>query len=615
MKLLKRSYASIRQFVRRFGMPKRWLLTYMLLIVVPAGILLYTYYQRSTSILEEEVTKSMLQAIKQGGVNLSSRLEHIEDISDTAFMYPKLYEYLLEEDQIGSIGRQLEVFKDLSGLISTVQNNRDVYRLRLFVDKSKLYSAERINFFSMEELKDRPLMNKLIEASGAIVWTGVYKETYVDRGTEGVYVLSGARILHDPKQYGQMAGVLMVDVAEQTITDVLSELVVSQYNAVYLADSNGIIVSHPNHELIGTAVDPKVWKAMEGQTEGNGRVELDDEPGYVVFTSVKPTGWKLIAQIPASEISERAKINQYAGIATLLAIFALFLVLAFVLVALIVRSMNRRVQQVIKLIRKQGVERFDELQPMPEGDFLMLERSVDHLILRLQSLMQQTYKAQVQEREAQLRALQAQINPHFLYNTLDTINWIAIGRGATDISQMIDALAKYFRLSLNKGRDRMSVADELNLAQVYLEIQKSRFLGTFDYTIDCEPEAESLIVPKLTLQPIVENALLHGIRKTKEKRGHIHINARREDGMLVLSVTDDGIGMEAETAQRLLVVPQEEIKTDGIGSSYGLFNVNERIKLFAGAASGLTIESSPGVGTTVSVRIEWKEYDRLSSGH
>lgn len=144
--------------------------------------------------------------------------------------------------------------------------------------------------------------------------------------------------------------------------------------------------------------------------------------------------------------------------------------------------------------------------------------------------MEETYQSKVQEREAQLRALQAQINPHFLYNTLDTINWIAIGHNAPEISNMINGLAKYFRLSLNKGRDLVSVTDELNLAKVYLEIQQSRFPKSFEVHFIIEDGLDDLEMPKLTLQPIVENALLHGIRKSKGKTGTILIGAKKRTG-------------------------------------------------------------------------------------
>ncbi|MFK7696153.1 sensor histidine kinase [Paenibacillus sp. HJGM_3] len=605
LQLIRQGALKLRQVARRFGMPRRWLLTYMLLIVLPASILLYAYYQRSATVLEDEVSDSMLQTVKQAGINLSYRLGHVQEISNILSMNQKLYQYLQEEES-STIAKQLEVLKELRYLVDTMQLNTDVFRIRLFVKNTSLFSEERVNFFSLDTLKNWSYYNKVLQANGASVWTAIYRQYYIDR--DFVPILSNARVLHDSNQFDQVSGILVVDMPEKLVMDILTDLHLSKQNNVYVVDAEGLVVAHADKSRIGMPMPEELISTVRGGTEGKLNIELSGQSEYVMYSTIQPTGWKVVAQVPASEFSEKVKLNQIAGIATLIAIFALFLVLVFALLALIVRSMNRRVQQVIRVIRKEGIDRLDEPHPMPEGDFLMLERSVDVLIHRVRSLMEQTYKAQVLEREAQLRALQAQINPHFLYNTLDTINWLAIGHGMQDISQMIDSLAKYFRLSLNKGRDMMSVADELNLAQVYLDLQKSRFLHTFDYVIEPDPEVLNYIVPKLTLQPIVENALLHGIRKMKHKLGLIRVTARREGDELLLIVSDDGIGMEAERAQRLLIEPPPVDRKDGVGSSYGLYNVNERIKLFAGEASGLSIESRPGEGTTVTVRIRLKAH-------
>jgi two-component system sensor histidine kinase YesM len=167
---------------------------------------------------------------------------------------------------------------------------------------------------------------------------------------------------------------------------------------------------------------------------------------------------------------------------------------------------------------------------------------------------------------------------------------------------MIDGLAKYFRLSLNKGRDVVTVSDELELAKVYLEIQQTRFPKSFQFYFEVEESLDSYEMPKLTLQPIVENALLHGLRKSKGKTGKIRICAYTEGGDLLLSVTDDGIGMEQELARSLLTQPRPTMRSDGSGSSYGLYNVNERIKLFSGENYGLSIHSILGEGTTITAR-------------
>jgi two-component system sensor histidine kinase YesM len=595
----------LRRLLHRFTIPRPWLLAYLLLIVVPAAVFLYGYYERSASILKSEVMRTMQQALKQAGSNLSYRLEHIQNISNAAFMNTNLHSYLSVGADDQSIAIQLKVIKDLRYLVDTVQSNSDVFHVRLFVDKSKLYAEERINFFTLDSLQERPWFPAIIEGNGGIVWTGVYKESFL--GERDATIFSAARMLRDPEYYDKVSGVLMIDVEEKLVSDILSALQFSPGTQVYLVDANGSIVFHPDRSLIGTPVDRSVFDVLKQGDEGIRTVELDSENNNVMYTTLNPTGWKLVAQGTESQLSPRSvKLTQRSEWTSLIEYVALFLVLPFVLLAIIVRGMNRRVNHVITVIRKEGTDSLNDL-PTASGDFHMLERSVDHLIIRVRTLVEEKYKAQLHEREAQLQALQAQINPHFLYNTLDTINWIAIGKGATDISQMIDSLAKYFRLSLNKGQSIVSVEDELRLAQVYLEIQQSRFLDTFDFKLEIQEGLDAYRMPKLILQPIVENALLHGIRKAKDRRGLIVISAKEEKGDLLFAVSDNGIGMEESLASRLLTeAPSESINrgSSDSGSSYGLFNVNERIKLYSGDDYGVGINSRLDVGTTVTIRLK-----------
>ncbi|WP_115993476.1 cache domain-containing sensor histidine kinase [Cohnella lupini] len=596
---------SVRRLLHRFSIPRPWLLAYLLLIVVPAAVFLYGYYERSASILKNEVMRTMQQALKQAGSNLSYRLEHIQDISNAAFMNSNLHSYLSVGADDQSIAIQLKVIEDLRYLVDTVQSNSDVYHVRLFVDKSKLYAQERINFFTLDSLQARPWYPAIIGGNGGIVWTGIYHESFLGEGDANIF--SAARMLRDPENYDKVSGVLMIDVQESLVSDILSALQFSPGTQVYLVDESGTIVYHPDRSLIGTKVDRSIFDVLRQGDEGIRTLKQNSDANNVMYTTLNPTGWKLVAQGTESQLSPQSvKLTQRSEWTSLIEYVTLFLILPFVLLAIIVRGMNRRVNHVITVIRKEGTDSLNDL-PAASGDFHMLERSVDHLIIRVRTLVEEKYKAELHEREAQLQALQAQINPHFLYNTLDTINWIAIGKGATDISQMIDSLAKYFRLSLNKGQSIVSVEDELRLAQVYLEIQQSRFLDTFDFKLEIQEGLDAYRMPKLILQPIVENALLHGIRKAKDRRGLIVISAKEDKGDLFFAVSDNGIGMEESLASRLLTEAPTESANRGSsdsGSSYGLFNVNERIKLYSGENYGVGIDSRLGVGTTVTVRLK-----------
>ncbi len=606
-KSLKLNWDYLKDLWQGILSAKKWIFAYVVFILLPVTIMLASYYQRSSEILEQEVTRSMQQTLRQAGMNLTYKLDHILDISNSVFMNKEMYTSLLPQS---SISEQLEQMKSLRNLADTVQTNADIQRFRIFVDPSRLYAGDRINLLPMAMLEKRPWYKDIMDAGGGMVWTGVYRENYLDMEEKDVF--SVGRVLRNPLQYGEILGVLMLDISNQVLKEVMSGVNLSTVYSPYIVDKEGKLIY-----ALGVPADGSGGEHSAGDLpEESMHTVLQNEEGivkrsngrenvYVMFASIKSTGWKLLAEVPQSEIAHRAIAqNQFTSIATVIAITVLFLVLVFVLLTFTIQGLTKRIQVVLKMMRKEGVGWLEEYRHAPEGDFRLLERSVDQLIRKVNNLMEETYQAKVLEREAQLKALQAQINPHFLYNTLDMINWSAIAHHAEDTSQMIEALAQYFRLSLNKGKDHVSVADELNLAQVYLEIQQNRFPSTFSFHIEAQPGLEGYLIPKLTLQPLVENALLHGIRKAKDKKGSIRIAAKLEQDTLLLSVTDDGIGMEEETAKKLLLLPRPDMRADGSGSSYGLYNVNERIRIFAGEQYGLSIETIPGQGTTIYVRVK-----------
>ncbi|UKS27140.1 sensor histidine kinase [Paenibacillus sp. HWE-109] len=602
--LMNRGWTNIAIIFKSVLAARLWLIAYVVLILIPASIFLYAYSQRYSRILEEEVTRTMLQTLKQAEINLNHQINSLRDTSNAIFMNPKLLTYLSSSS---SYDDQFVAMNELRYMVDNARTNLNVFRVRLYVDESKLFSHEKVNFFPLASIEQSKWYPEVVNAGGLLVWTGAYLEHFIDI-PEDPYIFSGLRILRDPEHYDHLSGILSIDVDAKILENIVSNIKLNDDQHVFLTAPDGTIVLHSDKSLLGTKLKSSaVLNAIGMNKEGVSAIEDNDIQQYIVYTTVQATGWKLIAEVPKKGISSRAaSLNQFSSVATLTGVTILFLILVFILLAFIVRGMNRRVQTVIRVIKREGIEGLDERYGASGGDINLLEKSVDHLIHRVRDLMEETYKSKVQEREAQLKALQAQINPHFLYNTLDTINWIAIGHKAHDISQMIDGLAKYFRLSLNKGRDVVTVMDELELARVYLDIQQNRFPKSFEVIFQIETPLDAYEMPKLTLQPIVENALLHGIRKSKGKSGTIWIRAYMDGSCLALSVRDDGIGMEQAFAQSLLTEPRPIKSSDGATGSYGLYNVNERIKLYTGETAGLEIVAVPGEGTTVIVRLNPK---------
>ncbi len=224
---------------------------------------------------------------------------------------------------------------------------------------------------------------------------------------------------------------------------------------------------------------------------------------------------------------------------------------------------------------------------------------IEQMVGHLKRLMEENTTQEKQRRQAELALLQAQINPHFLYNTMDTIVWLIESGDVGKAAAMINSLSSYFRLSLSQGKSIITLAEEEMHINSYLQIQQVRYRDIMEYDIDIPEGLKKYTLPKLTLQPLVENALYHGI-KMKRRMGHIHVSGRELNGKVILVVKDDGIGMPEE---KLSALRESLGNTRNGGEDFGLRTVHQRIQILFGKAYGLALESTPDAGTAVTVAI------------
>ncbi|MDF2922965.1 MAG: histidine kinase [Paenibacillaceae bacterium] len=574
---------------------KIWL-GYLVFILLPALLFQKFYSDRSAAVMKQEVTNSILQAIRQVESNISYRLNNVKEMSDLLFMNPDFHQLVGRPAMEGGLPVQIDDQRQLYKMIIGLENRDEVRKVRLFVDGQKIYASDNNNFFDIGPVRYENWFMQTARNNGKIFWNNTVYQTYMD-DPEGMYVISVARVIKDPRDFSQIAGVLVLDMPESILAGVLRTVEFPGME-LYVTDGLGKVISHLDESRIATVRTAGNWPAISKSKEGI--VTSRQEQGYIIHKTIPSTGWKIVAYLPEKAIMSGESKHSSAA-ASMVGVITVLLVLflgVFVVFAIITESTIRRIRQIGAMIQREGLATFDEGQLQDSGAIFGLEKNVGRLINTVSSLMEETYEAKGKEREAQLKALQAQINPHFLYNTLDTINWMAIRRDADEISSTVGALAQYFRLSLNKGRDIVTVSDELELARAYLDIQASRFADMFTYEMVVEEAIRSLPIPKLSLQPIIENALLHGIQNTEEQRGTLLIEGGATADGYWLQVTDDGAGMEEGRAAVIL----EEPRPDSGG--YGLYNVHERIRLFAGQGSGLAVHSRPGEGTRVEIRVE-----------
>lgn len=290
--------------------------------------------------------------------------------------------------------------------------------------------------------------------------------------------------------------------------------------------------------------------------------------------------------------------------------YAFFLFLAFFISIKGTRSITERLRMLEKAIRNLGLKEWKTRIPLKGNDEIqMIGSTFNDMASHIEELIEDVKQEQRQKRVFELRVLDYQMNPHFLYNTLDSINWLALENNQREISQMVNGLAKLFRIILSKGKEVITLQEEFEMVRNYLDIQKIRFEERFEYTITLDPEITEYPIGKLLLQPLVENTIIHGMRGLRTK-GSISISGIKENELVVLKIADNGVGMSTEDVEGQLKLLNKDIWQDDVVSTmgYGMKNVDSRLKLMYGENYYMTISSSKDIpsGTTIGIHITEK---------
>ena len=364
---------------------------------------------------------------------------------------------------------------------------------------------------------------------------------------------------------------------------------------IIICDSNGEIIYHPRQIQISNGLSGENSSLAASHKDGVYEDDFKGERRKVIVNTISYTGWKLVGVIPYSAFIHGMIDVRYF-------IILLMLLTVMVLVALN-RVVSARISSPILKLNASVLEY--EAGEKPEvyiggaEEIRYLGYSIQKSYEQIDELMKEIIIEQNERRKSELDALQSQINPHFLYNTLDSITWMIEDGRNDEAAFMISQLAKLFRISLSKGHTVINIRDELQHARSYMNIQKIRYKNAFSVTFDVDDSLYAFCIVKLVLQPILENAINYGINGTDDC-GEIKISGKMENGLIILSVTDNGIGMCSEEVSRLLT---DEKRVHKHGSGVGLVNVNNRIKIVFGKEYGIVVESEPDEGTTVSICI------------
>lgn len=401
-------------------------------------------------------------------------------------------------------------------------------------------------------------------------------------------------------------GVLLVDMSYGGIEQICREADLSNKGYLYLMDSNGEIIYHPQQQLIHAGLVQENNFIAAGYRDGVHKEKYNGATRQVMVKTVGYTGWKLVGIVPVEGLESNSQQMLIFGVFLLL--FAVFLMsyLNFRISAYISDPI-RKLEKYVKDF-EAGVSEIG----LVEGgcyEVEQLNNAIHSMISTMRYLMDDIVKQEMQKRRSELEVLQSQINPHFLYNTLDSVVWMTEAGRYNESIQMVTSLARLFRIVLSKGKSIIPLAEEIEHAKHYMTIQGLRYKNRFETQIRVGEGTEKLYVLKLIIQPLLENAVYHGLPMGQED-GIISVMTYFEGGDLIIDVADNGLGMRPEIVEKLLDESQPQVSANGSG--IGFRNVHRRIQLAFGMKYGLSILSEPDEGTTVRIKMPaLKEADIL----
>ena len=576
-----------------YGAFRFFLLLLLAVAVILLTLALVTYTGNSSKAMEQQMCEKALASVEQARSNIDYRLEQAAE--SAMILMSTIYPQLTSD---GGFDEQLVEYDEIKRVMSELTGRQMITSLRLYVPDTKIYVGQQTAqyaFYSLNSLPGYPEKNE----KGGVFWEttqtvklSVYPPTQV---------ISCAIAVRSMNSFDQLAGVLFADIDVSQFGEIFSAGMESD-EEMYLMDNSGMILAHKDSAHIGEgAVTPEELSKIEEQ--GSGYHIGDNE--ILVFCKLEMTGWYLITRV------ERARVYTIdtSVLSTIIVLWITALSATAVIAISIINNMslNRTVNRINKAIHALEYENTSVPKSTETEEFALskqrrvgfpsLERDAEQIVRLVAGVVETRYRDKLAASEYQMEALQAQIKPHFLYNTLDMIKWMIMDKDLENGIWMVNALSKYLRMSINKGEPIVPLEEEISLTRIYLGIMQKRFSGKFRVEYELEEAAMNCRIPKFSLQPLVENALLHGILHCEKPELSVVIRGWNDDGILSIEIEDNGCGMPAELAASLA---QSEIGAD---KHYGIANVHKRLNIFASGKCGFFIRSHEGIGTCVTIEL------------
>jgi two-component system sensor histidine kinase YesM len=605
-----RSYSDYNNLPIRYKL----IIHFMIISILPSICLGIMVSWAVNNVISKQVNENTLQLIGKANKSLESYVGEVQNITYLISFNPQVQNFLEQDsagtiDEIAAEDQTYEIRQFLQGFTTLHSEIAGI----LVINNAGNYISNEMYARSTKILTDETWYKEAVNNHGIFKLIGhpVGRNVTTHYNYKDDEVVSVVRAIVDPETQ-ETKGVILIDLKLRIIAETLKD--------VRLGKSGFLMVVNDQGSNIYTPANPfseeirKEWFAES--MSGNFSKKLGGEELQFIYRTSPFTNWTTVGVFSTNEAVYEVQEIRFYLISFIFLVSFLGITASFYLAYSISRP-------ILRLKKYMEIAESGDLQVRDLGNRTdevgMLGRSFNNMLHQTKKLISLVEVKEREKKDAELRILHANIKPHFLYNTLDTIHWLSKKNGAHEVSELVDSLSKLFRIGLSKGHEIIPLIDEVEHVISYLKIQKTRYKDKLHYEVNIDPNVQKLFLLKLCLQPIVENAIYHGI---KERRGpgHIRVEAALQQDHVKMTITDDGLGMDEETLQKLLVKMEQTLnnirnhsilesqteneialKVNQMIGGYGVMNVHTRIVLSFGERYGISIESRKGEGTVVTI--------------
>lgn len=560
-------------------------------------LLVVFVYNISSTILINKAIESTLQNLRLVSEKFDIAFDNVENYAKAAKINNVVQNALTntrEEDELDEYSRIKEVRNSLDSII----NPRFLIDSMILYDfNGNIYDSGKIQSLKYDFKPEYNSFSGNFITSGPSFWQDIHESNFTEaEATQKIITFTSGVINANS---GLPVGVLETNVNEKYISKLYSNIVIGKSGKIFIINKKGRIVSNTDKQKIYSNISYDPYFKWVLNNEGGKIFNIDDRQNLIISRHYDRLGWIILGIVPTEEITQ----DKYLLINRIAFIGLGFILAAVILIIFISKSITRPIIKLKKSMEYMGDGDLEvSVEVKTRDEVGALAEEFNRMLKKTSALMESVYFEQKRKREYELALLQSQINPHFLYNTLESICGLAVLNRTEDIISITDELALFYRGVLSKGSRIVSVKEELNIIERYLKILQLRYGDQFDYTIAVDQRLYNFATIKLILQPIVENAIYHGLRNKKGK-GHLEIRGCLEDNNSCIYVIDNGLGMKSEDIQRIF----SDTNYESGQKSFGVKSTDERIKLYFGSEFGIKIESVYGEGTTVKIVLPAKE--------